>query len=161
MIEIIHNSNPDQFMWLWAKYVTGFNEKYHCTNCIRGHYSRKFSKNNPKFARSSALLMDEQALGSYRAIYICGVSKHGYSKKTNYAHNVHVAICPDVGATEEWMFEEWTMRIRNGRLLPIPAKQDNLPVQYRGLPDEYTTCRIFRWSACLFCSSGIQDETST
>ncbi len=158
MIEIVHNFDPDQFMWLWAKYVTGFNEKHHCTNSIRGHYSRKFSKNNPKFAKSLAVVMDEQELGSYRAIYICGVSKDGYSKKTNYAHNVHVAICPEVGAAEEWSFEKWTLRIRNGRLLPIPGNVDELPIQYRGLPSEYTTCRIFRWSACFFFRESIQDK---
>src|SRR5258708_29995110 len=88
MIEMVHNFNPDQFMWLWAKYVTGFNENYHCTNSIRGHYSRKFSKNNPKFASSSVIVLDEQQLGSYQAVYVCGVSKQGYSRKANYPHNV-------------------------------------------------------------------------
>jgi hypothetical protein len=150
MIEMVHNFNPDQFMWLWAKYVTGFNENYHCTNSIRGHYSRKFSKNNPKFASSSVIVMDEQQLGSYQAIYVCGVSKQGYSRKANYPHNVHVAIRPEVGAVAEWSFEKWILRIRNGRLLRIPPTDDELPEPYRGLPAEYTTCRIFRWSACFF-----------
>jgi hypothetical protein len=150
MIEMIHNFNPDQFMWLWAKYVTGFNENHHCTNSIRGRYSRKFSKNNPKFGSSSKIVMDEQELGSYEAVYICGVSKQGYSTKANYVHNVHVAICPKAGATADWSFEKWSLRIHNGRLLPIPASADELPVRYRGLPPEYTSCRIFRWSACFF-----------
>jgi hypothetical protein len=150
VIEIFHNLEPDQFMWLWAKYVTGFNEKYHCTNSIRGHYSRKFSKNNPEFASSSQIVMDEEPLGSYHAVYICGVSKHGYSKKTNYPHNVHIAICPEAGATAEWSFEKWNLRIGNGRLLQIPANENEVPAQYRCFPAEYTTCRIFRWSASFF-----------
>ena len=47
MIEITHNFDPSQFMWLWTKYVTGFNEKYHCTNSITGRYSKKLWKGNP------------------------------------------------------------------------------------------------------------------
>lgn len=38
MIEITHNFDPAQFIWLWSKYVTGLNDRYHCTNCIRGRY---------------------------------------------------------------------------------------------------------------------------
>ena len=26
---IRHNFTPDDFMWLWARYVFGFNERYH------------------------------------------------------------------------------------------------------------------------------------
>ncbi len=153
MIEVMHNFDPNQFMWLWAKYVTGFNENYHCTNSIRGRYSQKFSKNDPKFFRSPVIVMDEQPADSYRAVYICGVSKQGYSRKANYLHNVHVAICPEFGGVAEWSFENWILRIRNGRLLPIPSNRDELPAQYRSLPVEFTTCRIFLWSACFFSSS--------
>jgi hypothetical protein len=150
MIEIVHNFDPNQFVWLWAKYVTGFNEKYHCTNSIRGPYSQKFSKHNPEFVTSAVIVMDEEPLGSYRAIYICGVSKQGHSRKANYPHNVHVAIRPEAGTVEKWSFEKWVVHIRNGRLLPIPATEEDLPTRYRRLPSEYTTCRIFRWSACFF-----------
>ena len=150
MIEIVHNFDPNQFVWLWAKYVTGFNEKYHCTNSIRGPYSQKFSKHNPEFVTSSAIVLDEQPVGSYLAIYICGVSKQCYSRKANYPHNAHIAISPELGAVEKWSFERWVLRIRNGRLLPIPATDEDLPTRYRSLPSEYTTCRIFRWSACFF-----------
>src|SRR6185437_9108837 len=100
MIEISHNFAPDDFMWLWAKYVVGFNDKYHCTNSIRGRYSRKLSKKNAELATSRVITMDENPLGSYHAIYICGVAKAGYSKKENYPHNVHVAIRPAAGAEE-------------------------------------------------------------
>ena len=46
MIEIAHNLESRDFVWLWAKYVTGFNPNHHCTNSIRGRYSRKLSKHN-------------------------------------------------------------------------------------------------------------------
>ena len=84
MIEITHNFDPSQFMWLWSKYVTGFNDAYHCTNSIRGSYSKKLSKGNPELPSLPTLLMDEQPLGTYRALYICGVSKRGYSSHKNY-----------------------------------------------------------------------------
>ena len=152
MIEIVHNFDPNQFMWLWAKYVVvvGFNERYHCTNSIRGRYSKKFSKNNPLFAVASSVLFDELALGSYQAIYVCGVSRRGYLKKQNYPHNVHAAILPEIGAEDQWSFEGWRMALQNGRFLPIPPAIECLPERYRGFSDEYTSCRIFRWAACYF-----------
>lgn len=150
MVEIVHNFDPKQFMWLWAKYVVGFNERYHCTNSIRGNYSKKFSKNNPRFAVTSSVLFDEYDVGSYQLIYVCGVSKQGYRKKQSYPHNVHAAILPEMGAEDQWSFEGWRMVLRNGQFLTIPNSPECLPERYRGLPDEYTSCRIFRWAACYF-----------
>ena len=150
MVEVVHNFDPNQFMWLWAKYVVGFNEKYHCTASIRGRYSKKFSKNNPLFAATSSILFDEQDWDSYQAIYVCGVSKRGYRKKQNYRHNVHSAIFPQMGADDRWSFEGWHMAVQNGRFLPIPTSPDCLEDRYRDLSDEYTSCRIFRWAACYF-----------
>lgn len=150
MIEIVHNFDPKQFVWLWAKYVVEFNEKYHCTNSIRGRYSKTFSKNNPLFTASSSVMFDEQPIASYRAIYICGVSRRGYLKKQNYLHNVHAAILPQMDAEDQWSFEHWRMTVQNGRFLRIPADSECLPERYRSLPDEYKTCRIFRWAACYF-----------
>jgi hypothetical protein len=148
MIEVIHNFDAARFMWLWAKYVGGFNERHHCTNAIRGHYSKKFSKNNPAFLGD--VVFDEWPTSSYDAIYICGVAKEGYARKKNYPHNVHAAIVPDAGFRDEWSFEGWRMAVRNGRLLPIPASAKDLPEPYRTLPDAYTSCRIFRWAACRY-----------
>lgn len=150
MIEIVHNFDPRQFMWLWAKYVVGFDERYHCTNSIRGRYSKKFSKNNPLFACTSSVLFDEEDWGSYQAIYICGVAKQGYRVKQNYPHNVHAAMVPEVDGEDHWSFNGWQMALRNGRFLPIPPSPECLPDHYRGLSQQYTSCRIFRWAACYF-----------
>lgn len=150
MVEIVHNFDPGQFMWLWAKYVVGFNETYHCTNCIRGNYSKKFNKNNSCFATIPSVLFDELDSDSYKAIYICGVSKQGYRKKQNYPHNVHTAILPEMGAKDQWSFEGWHMALHNGRFLPIPPSPECLPGRYRSLSNEFTSCRIFRWAACYF-----------
>jgi hypothetical protein len=150
MIEVTHNFDPACFMWLWAKYVNGFSEKNHCTNAIRGHYSKKFSKNNPAFPETSELLFDERAPGSYDAIYICGVAKNGYTRKQNYQHNVHAAVLPVLDGHDEWSFEGWRMTVHGGRFLTIPAAPTGIPERYRTLDDAYTTCRIFRWAAAWY-----------
>ena len=150
MIEIQHNFDVRKFKWLWAKYVIGFNDRYHCTNSIRGKYSARFSKLNPSFSAQPRIAMDEHPLDSFRAIYICGVSTLGYSKHLNYAHNVHAVIVPEAGRVNHWAFEQWEMSVSNGTFVPIPASVEQLPPQYSGLPPEYTTCRIFRWAASYF-----------
>lgn len=150
MIEIAHNLEPREFVWLWAKYVRGFNPKHHCTNSIRGRYSHKLSKHNKELTTCGAIVMDECDPASYGAIYICGVAKLGYSKKTNYDHNLHVAISPRPEAVDTWSFEKWRLQVRGGTFLHIPESPEELPQKYRSLPPNYTTCRIFRWSACYF-----------
>jgi hypothetical protein len=137
-------------MWLWTKYVTGFNEKYHCTNSITGRYSRTLWKGNPDLQSQRHLVLDEEPQGSYRALYVCGVSRAGYSSRKNYAHNVHAAIQPAAGLEDEWRFENWVMSVRNGVFLLIPQSVDDLPVEYRNLPESYVTCRIFRWATVFF-----------
>lgn len=145
---IRHNFSPKDFMWLWAKYVVGFNEKYHCTNCIRGRYSHRFSKSrNPLLAQEHQIAFDEH--DGHQAIYICGVARKGYSVKKNYPHNVHLAIRPRTSACSSFEFEKWTVAIENGEILPIPGP-DQLPTSLQGLPHRYTTCRIFRWGAGFF-----------
>lgn len=155
MIEISHNLEPSEFVWLWAKYVTGFNPKHHCTNSIRGRYSRKLSKHNKELATSEVIVMDEFPADSYRALYICGVARQGYARKTNYEHNLHAAISPLPGAVGTWSFEKWRIQVHGGVFLPIPASGQELPPEYQDLPSEYTTCRIFRWSACFFDASTV------
>jgi len=142
MIELSHNFNPAKFKWLWAKYVTGFDERHHCTNSIRGHYSRKFSKRNPNLTDSNGIDFDERSPNSFDVIYICGVSSNGYRTKLNYPHNVHAAIISESDKIDEWCFESWRMTIRGGRFLPIPSIEC-LPERFIRLGDEFTTCRIF------------------
>ncbi len=142
---IRHNFTPDDFMWLWAKYVFGFNERYHCTNCLRGPYSARFSKTkNPRLAEDRTVVFDEHT--GHQAIYICGVARKGYSSKKNYEHNVHLAIGPSTGVVSHFTFEQWSVQVTNGIVLPIP-RPHALPERLQVLPDRYTTCRIFCWAA--------------
>lgn len=146
-IAIRHNFTPDAFMWLWAKYVIGFNDRYHCTNCLRGRYSHRFSKaKNPHLATQQELTFDEHS--GHRAIYICGVARKGYSLKKNYRHNVHLAIIPELGASSRFRFGQWRVEVECGKVIPIPGVEDLAPELLR-LPAPYTSCRIFRWGSCF------------
>lgn len=145
-VELSHNLSPKAFKWLWMKYVTTVNDNYHCTNCLRGRYGKVLSKHNSELTKTPVMLMDEFPLDSFSAIYVCGVINKGYPR-TNYAHNLHAAIKPMVGRSDEFGFENWTLSVKNGIFQPIPT-EDDLPEMYRKLPQEYTTCRIFRWAVC-------------
>lgn len=144
-IVITHNFDPAKFMWLYAKYAYGVNPKQHCTNAIRGKYSKKFTRNNPEFAQTKEIVMDEYPELNWDAIYICGVAKKGYARHENYPHNVHVAIIPEDGATDEWAFENWNLHVQNARFeYVIPLEQ--LDDQFKSFPEQYVTCRMFRWA---------------
>lgn len=92
--------------------------------------------------------MDECDTGSFKAIYLCGVSALGYRVKRNYPHNLHAAIVPEPGASDRFVFEDYDLRVENGRFTCIPDESDLRP-PYTSLPKQYTTCRIFRWAACV------------
>jgi hypothetical protein len=144
-VEIRHNLDGNMFVWLWMKYVTDINDTKHCTNSLYGPYSKKMSRHNPNLISDGFVICDEKPVGSYSALYICGVSQKGYRKKENYSHNLHVPILPALGEVSNFSFENWRITVRNGLVLSIPT-QDQIPDQYRNLPAEFTTCRIFRWA---------------
>ena len=144
-IIIRHNFTPDDFMWLWAKYAVGFNERYHCTNYLRGPYSRRFSKaRNPNLATDREITFDEH--NGHHAIYICGVARVGYRSQNNYTHNVHIAIQPACGTSATYRFERWRVDVLNGNILPIPSSSE-LTITMQSLPPAFTSCRIFHWAA--------------
>lgn len=159
-VVIKHNLDPRAFKWLWAKYVIEPNLNQHCTACLRaetinapsrrgGAYSRKLSRaSNPTLSTDRTISMDECTSGVPRPIYICGVSARGYGSKTNYPHNLHAAIVPVLGAADEFHFENWTLSITNGLFTRIPSA-DELPRNFKDLPADFTTCRIFRWAAAI------------
>jgi hypothetical protein len=170
-IVIRHNLNPNEFMWLWAKYVQKPNLTKHCTACLvscpvatssgkKSPYSQRFSKaSNPQLASAHRIVMDECEPGSFEAVYLCGVSSKGYRSKRNYTHNFHAAIVPIPGANDHFVFENLDIRIENGRFTRIPTEAE-LTAPYATLSRQYTTCRIFRWAACILpiLISGDQNE---
>lgn len=144
-VELTHNFDGSKFMWLYAKYANGCNPEKHCTNAIRGKYSKRFSRLNEEFKPGQAIVMNEFLPNTWDAIYICGVAKKGYSQHKNYDHNVHVAIIPKEGAKDHWEFEGWRMDLKNG-FFEYVISEDELDSQYKSLPSQYTTCRMFRWA---------------
>jgi hypothetical protein len=146
LVQLQHNLEPERFMWLWMKYVSGVNHQYHCTNSLRGKYGKLLSKHNLDLKSTPSLTLDEQPSDSYSFIYICGVLKKGYPR-TNYPHNLHAVIKPCAGASDELQFENWILSATDGVFESIPGEPD-LPARYRSFPPEFTTCRIFRWAVC-------------
>ena len=140
-----HNFDKKKFKWLYAKYAIGANPLHHCTNAIKGKYSKRFSRNNPDFQPDRDVILDEYPDLGWDAIYICGVSSKGYSKHENYPHNVHIAIIPAFGEKDEWSFENWKMTVENAKFEYV-ISEDELNPKYKNLPEEYVTCRMFRWA---------------
>lgn len=149
MIIVKHNFDKSKFKWLWSKYVLDGNDKKHCTNSLVGKYSKKFSKHNENFNEENIIEFDEFNDLDTKAIYICGVINKGYSAKKNYPHNVHAAIIPKEGAHDIWEFEGWKLEVDNGYFDKIPTIEE-LPEKYKELPEEFVTCRIFRWAIGYF-----------
>ena len=158
-VELSHNLSPGAFKWLWMKYVTAVNDKYHCTNSLRGRYGKVLSKHNSELTKTPVMLLNEFPLDSFSAIYVCGVINKGYPR-TNYSHNLHAAIKPMFGSSDEFGFENWILSVKNGIFQPIPH-EDDLPEKYRTLPAEYTTCRIFRWAVCSALNQPVQEQVTT
>lgn len=149
MVEIEHNLDEKKFKWLWAKYVKAGNINRHCTGCLVGPYSKKFSgTTNKELLLQPAMLMDE--CNDFEAIYFCGVLKEGYLNKNpdknNYRHNVHFVVIPQLGNSNVWEFENWKVTIKNGILERIPKiyELDNSLFKFP-YDAHYFTCRIFRW----------------
>lgn len=144
-LRVVHNFVGNKFKWLYAKYAYGCNPNHHCTNAIRGRYSKKFSRNNPDFTPGSTIILDEFPTDSWDAIYICGVSSSGYTKHQNYIHNVHIALIPAPGRRDHWEFENWVMDLENGYFEYVPSEKE-IPAKYLSLPEQFWTCRMFRWA---------------
>lgn len=151
MITIHHNFDETKFKWLWAKYVKAGNIEKHCTACLIGPYSKKFSgSSNHNLLEQSTMAMDEVPDDQYEAIYFCGVLKKGYLNKNplknNYPHNVHFAVQPADSENDVWDFENWHVEIENGKLERIPETHE-LSERFFHSPynSHYYTCRIFRW----------------
>ena len=151
-----HNFDGSKFMWLYAKYATGVNPAQHCTNAIRGKYSKMFTRNNPDFLPDTKVVMDEFPELGWDAIYICGVSRLGYSRHKNYPHNVHIAVIPKPGTSDDWAFEDWKMHVENG-IFEYVIPEEELDPQFKDRPAEYVTCRMFRWAVSHYADQIDED----
>jgi hypothetical protein len=159
MICLSHNFDGKKFMWLYAKYANGCNPQHHCTNAIRGKYSRRFLRLNKDFMPGQTIVLDEFPTNQWDAIYICGVSRSGYAKHENYPHNVHVAILPREGGSDHWEFENWKMDVRGGVFERVPSEDEIPEVFVRQLPEKFWTCRMWRWAISHYSEVGAKYES--
>lgn len=118
------------FRWLWLMYVHGFNERYHCQACLRGHKTKKMHYDRPT---SGAPFHASFSLDEYQSpyIYLCGVT-------ARYDANLHVAFTPT--DQEGFTIEDprLSLEITNARQVPIwPVDAD--------VPKEFSRCRNFQF----------------
>lgn len=122
---------PDTYRYLWAKYVRGFNENYHCANCLRGKYTDYLGIHAPT---NVELSMDESKSWDY--IYLCGVSRAGYLT------NLHLPVRYAFGGTASVTDHAGlTFTFFNAEPVAIPA----LPEDFMGYDRSFTTCRNFQF----------------
>ncbi|KPV50002.1 hypothetical protein SE17_29475 [Kouleothrix aurantiaca] len=118
------------YTWFWAKYVTGFDPRYHCATGLKGKYH--WEQGVPVFTPSSHV-MDK---APYQYIYLCGVAE------TRWADNLHIAMehVPGESITDT-TYTGIPIVIQNARRLHIPWVEDN----WNDFPRSYTTCRNWQF----------------
>ena len=128
------------FSYLWVKYVTGFDGRYHCANGLRGTYHWPLGV--PIFTPSSHTLNADK----YRYIYLCGVAQ------TRWADNLHLPMEHALGETiSDVTYNGVPIFIQNARRLDIPWIEDG----WRDFPRSYTTCRNWQFEVRYF---GLDDQ---
>lgn len=125
----------------------------------KGNIAKKFSRLNSNFIPGQTLVMDEYLPSTWDAIYICGVSTNGYAQHKNYPHNVHIAVIPKEGASDHWEFENWMMEVQNGVFEHVISEKE-LDEKYKNLPEQFTTCRMFRWAVTHYKNDISEQEKS-
>ena len=126
------------YPYLWIKSVEGFNHREHCAKCLKGDFIRTGGHYVPAINEWREIPMPPKA----RAIYVCGVSSHGY------AHNLHAPLVHDPGADPIHieMDHGQHLIVEHAKMLMIPA----LPDRWGGLPKTFTSCRNFQFAVSLF-----------
>lgn len=138
------------FPFFWAKYVHGFDARYHCAQCLVGPFHKGFWSS----CKIPARHVMSQAVAPY--VYLCGVAE------TRWADNLHIAMESDPGAHFEiTAYNGIPIRIWNARRLDIPWLEDG----WNHFPKSYTTCRNFQFGVHSFGYDGetrlVQPEFTT
>lgn len=121
------------FSYFWAQWVTGFNPHTHCLYCLLGFRGRAV---HPQIEIGPWIRMIEPPEWKY--LYICGVTK-----SYNWNHNFHLVAAPgdfEADAARGVTFNGIQVDIQGGRRVEIA----DLPRNYAGMPDNFTTCRNWR-----------------
>lgn len=134
----IHGAAGDLkgFRYFWAKYVTGFDETQHCAKSLKGEFSKK-----ARTPVGRTVAFDEK---SSDYVYVCGVSDP-YDRDNNF----HAALRYKFNsAARVKTYNGYEIEFKNAELLPIP----DTPEKYKNKPEEFTTCRNFRFGAHYYPS---------
>lgn len=118
------------FRWLWLMYVTGFDERYHCQQCLKGRKSRILRYDQGTIALPSHFAFD---LDEFRApyVYLCGVT-------ARYEENLHIAARPSPGNTVTYADNRIRVVVSDAEQVPI------LPVD-ADKPAQFLRCRNFQF----------------
>lgn len=127
---------PRGWRYLWAKAVTGFDERQHCARCLEGSYLTAFGL-RMAVREPVALEVPDGGL-----LYLCGVSAPYV-----HANNLHAAFLPDPEAApvEVQTYTRDRIVVHGGRLLPIYDDAARVLFGHKG-PD-FVTCRNFQFGA--------------
>ncbi len=127
------------FSYLWTKYITGFDARYHCATSLKGKYHWELGV--PIFAPSSHVL----DMHPYQYIYLCGVAE------TRWADNLHIPMQHAPGETiTDTTYTGLPIVIQNARRLDIPWVDDG----WNDFPRSYTTCRNWQFGIAYYGYDG-------
>ena len=131
------------FTHFWLRYVRGFSPHFHCQKSLRG-------TNDPRFNKTMALGTSYKLPepGTYRYIYLCGVTSHGYP-------GLHLALMPEKGAHAVAVtYNGIEILVAGARQLEIP----HFPDGYAGLSRKYTSCRNWQFGVTYFGMEHFRSE---
>jgi hypothetical protein len=122
-----------EFMYLWLKYVVGYNLDVHCAKCLIGKYSKAIS--------SSIKVVEALQLTEHyaKAYYLCGVSK-----PYKYNKNFHLAFKFKEGSNIEVNSNGIKIYIKNAEQITI-TKLDNYN-HLNGNDSKFNTCRNWQFA---------------
>lgn len=119
----------NNYIYLWLKYITGFDINSHCAKCLIGKYSKLIQYRSQKVGK-----VYEGELNEHDApyVYLCGVTKV-------YENNLHIACMKDERVGFEYEDSNVRVSIEGARQLAItPLVGELFPVQQ-------STCRNFQF----------------
>ncbi|NTU85008.1 MAG: hypothetical protein HGA45_37535 [Chloroflexales bacterium] len=130
------------FPYFWIKYVTGFDARHHCAQCLTGW----FHKGIWSTVKIPSVHVLNQPKEPWRYAYLCGVAD------THWADNLHVPLVPAPGeAVEAVTFNGVRVHVTNARRLEIPWIEEG----WNDFPRSYTTCRNFQFAVAQFGYDGV------
>lgn len=117
------------YIFLWLKYITGFDITKHCAKCLTGNYSKLIQYRSQKVGK-----IYEGELSEYETpyAYLCGVTR-------NYDDNLHIAFKKSQGEIIAYEDKNVSVSIENAQKLIIP------PVAGKSFSVEQQSCRNFQF----------------